>query len=139
MLVRNATRDRATRAAARSAFTLLEILVVVAIIVVLAGIGTAYLLPQLDKSKEDIARIKAIDVGKSAETFYLQNDRYPSNVSELTQPQPNGGKPLMADDGVLDPWGKPYTIDPSGPNNKGAKPDVFTTSPSGKTIGNWGR
>ena len=40
----------------RRAFTLMEMLIVVAIIVILAGVGTFYILPQFNKAKEDTAR-----------------------------------------------------------------------------------
>ena len=44
-----------TRVATRAAFTLMEVLIVVAIIVVLAGVGTFYVLPLLSESKEKVA------------------------------------------------------------------------------------
>ena len=42
--------------ALRRAFTLMEILIVVAIIVILAGLGGYYLLPQLDKGSAQLCR-----------------------------------------------------------------------------------
>jgi len=45
-----------TRHAVRSAFTLMEILIVVAIIVALAGVGAFYVIPQLGKSNEKLAK-----------------------------------------------------------------------------------
>ena len=51
------------RAVARGAFTLMEVLVVVAILVVLAGVGGVVYIKYLDKAKEDAARtqIKVLD------------------------------------------------------------------------------
>jgi general secretion pathway protein G len=140
MLVRINATDRATRAATRSAFTLLEILVVVAIIVVLAGLGVPYILSQMEGANEKIAKVKASQIAEAVQTYYLNNQQYPSSVQELTQPgSAPGGKAAMSAENILDPWGKPYTLDVSGPNHQGSAPDVYTTSPSGKTIGNWGR
>jgi general secretion pathway protein G len=138
MLVRVSARSGAKRAAARSAFTLLEILVVVAIIVVLAGLGTAFLLPQLEGAKDKAAKIKAVQVGDAAQRFYVSNDRWPTSIQELSQPGPDG-KAQMSEDGITDPWGKVYTLDVNGPNHQGSAPDVYTTNPGGKVIGNWGR
>lgn len=138
MQLRRRTEDRALRHAARPAFTLLEILVVVAIIVVLASLGTAFLLPQLEGAKDKAAKIKAVEIGQAAQRFYVNNERWPASVQELTQPGPDG-KAMMPEEGILDPWGKPYTFDANGPNHQGAAPDVYTTNPGGKTIGNWGR
>jgi general secretion pathway protein G len=139
MIVKNPVMDRAQRTARRAAFTLLEILVVVAIIVVLAGIGTVYLLPQLEGANEKVAKIKAREIGNAVQTYYTNNNgQWPNSLQELTQPGPDG-KPIMAADGIVDPWGHPYTLDVNGPNHQGAAPDVYCTSPGGKVIGNWGR
>ena len=138
MLVRT-TAPRAARSR-RLAFTLLEILIVVAIIVILAGVGIVYLVPQLTKSEEGVAKTKAQAIASACQIYYTNHKEYPTTVDQLTTADPdNDNKPYITDDGALDPWGKPYTIDPSGPNHKGAAPDVYTTSPSGKTIGNWGK
>ena len=52
-------RSPSQRAARRVAFTLMEMLVVVAIIVVLAGIGGAYLMGQLERVKVNSATAQA--------------------------------------------------------------------------------
>jgi general secretion pathway protein G len=140
MLIPNTARDRAIRQSRRSAFTLLEILVVVAIIVVLAGLGVPYILSQMEGAKENIAKAKAISIAEQVQYYYTNNQQYPNSLQELTQPgSAPGGKTALAPENILDPWGKPYTLDVSGPNHQGSAPDVYTTSPSGKTIGNWGR
>jgi general secretion pathway protein G len=138
MLLRSVA-PRAARSR-RLAFTLLEILIVVAIIVILAGVGIVYLVPQLTKSEEGVAKAKANAIAGACQIYYNNHHAWPQNVEELTQPDPeNDNKPYITDDGAKDPWGNFYTIDASGPNHKGAAPDVYTTSPSGKVIGNWGK
>ena len=44
---------------------------------------------------------------------------------------------LVPPDKIRDPWGKEYTIDANGQHNGGNKADVLTTTPQGKTIGNF--
>ena len=61
-------RIRTSRVLTRAAFTLTEMLVVVAIIVVLAGIGATILLPQLERAKENAAVIKATEIKHAAGT-----------------------------------------------------------------------
>ena len=56
---------RIARHSARRAFTLMEMLIVVAIIVALAGVGAFYVLPQLNKSKENLAKAGAVNVEKA--------------------------------------------------------------------------
>jgi general secretion pathway protein G len=125
------------RHATRRAFTLMEMLIVVAIIVALAGIGAFYVLPQLAKSKDNIAKAGAVNLEKALASYWTDhNQNYPTDLSLLTQKDTEGG-PYIEAEGLLDPWGKQYQVDVSGQHHAGAKPDVFTTSPEGKVIGNW--
>src|SRR5262249_50336667 len=126
------------RHVSRRAFTLMEMLIVVAIIVALAGIGTFYILPQLNKSKEDTARVKATNVANALMTYYKDhNGTWPNSVEALTARDDYGG-PYLQPDGILDPWGKEYHANVNADNRfSGAKPEVSTTTPDGKVIGNW--
>jgi general secretion pathway protein G len=130
---------RDVRKAVRSGFTLMEILVVVAIIVVLAGVGGYYLLPRVDEAKEKTAlsQVKG-PLTMAAESYKLNNDSYPPSLEALTQAQPNGGQPLLERDALLDPWSKPYRYDAAGTNNGGLKPDIWADGPNGP-IGNWSK
>jgi len=129
-----------SRQAARStrrAFTLLEVLVVVAIIVMLAGVGGFYLLQRYEEAKISRAKIDVEGLAGQVETYKLNNGDYPASIDALTAAQPSGGSPLVPPDKVRDPWGKVYQIDPNGSHNNGMKADVFTTTPKGQVIGNW--
>src|SRR5436190_10255602 len=131
-------RNKVARQANRRAFTLMEMLIVVAIIVILAGVGTFYILPQFNKAREDTARIRASNVSKALQAYYKDHDgTWPTSIDALTVKDEHGG-PYIGADGLQDPWGKVYTIDVSGPNHNGAEPDVYTTSPDGKVLGNFG-
>jgi type II secretory pathway pseudopilin PulG len=115
-------------------------LVVVAIIVVLAGVGVPYILAQMEGANEKIAKVKAATIAEAVQTYYINNQQYPGSIQELTQPgSAPGNKAALSPDNILDPWGKPYTLDVSGPNHQGSAPDVYTMSPGGRIIGNWGR
>jgi general secretion pathway protein G len=124
---------------ARTAFTLLEVLVVVAIIVMLAGVGGYYVLQSYEEAKLSRAKIDAETLSTRVEQYKLNNDTYPTSIDQLTQQQPSGAGPLVPPDKTRDPWGKPYQIDPNGTHNSGLKADVFTTSPKGQIIGNFSR
>jgi hypothetical protein len=92
---------------------------------------------RVEKGKEDVAKQKARDIAKACEMYATLNDgNLPPNLQALTQPQPSG-KAIIKSEDILDPWGKEYQYDPIGPNHQGARPDVWTTSPGGKQIGNW--
>jgi prepilin-type N-terminal cleavage/methylation domain-containing protein len=131
---------KVTRQAARSAFTLMEILIVVSIIVILAGIGTVALFPQLGKAKENEARIKAAQIAKAIGLYQTDHENTPPpSIDALLGKDDYGGPYLTDRDGIMDPWGKQYQIDPSGNRFHGGsgEPDVWTTTPQGKTVGNF--
>jgi general secretion pathway protein G len=121
----------------RHAFTLLEILVVVAIIVVLVGVGGMMLLPRVDESKVKVAKSQLRLLTDACQTYYLNNEQnWPPSLAALAGPQPNGGAPILEQTALADPWGQPYGYDPSGAHNGGHKPDIWVTRPTGQ-IGNW--
>jgi general secretion pathway protein G len=131
-------RRRTARELARRGFTLMEILVVVAIIVMLAGISSYYVLERYEDAKLSTAKMKISQLTQYCKTYRLNNgDIYPPSLDVLTQMQPNGGSPLALPQELLDPWNKPFQYDPSGANNMSMQPDIFTVSPKGQTIGNW--
>jgi hypothetical protein len=106
--------------------------------VVLVGIWGYSSLPKLDKLKEDKAKAQAKVVALAVRAYWWNHDVYPNDVTVLAQPDPaNNNKPYLSEDGCKDPWGNLYQIDVAGPRHQGTEPDVFTTSPSGKVIGNW--
>ncbi len=137
MLLRPSLREPCGREARRTAFTLLEVLIVVAIIVVLAGASAAFYFKALDDAKEGVAKTKARVLADQCQQFMVKNDRYPESLNELLSP-PDGGRPYVEPDALNDPWGTPFQYNPAGPNNNGLKPDVYTINPTtGQTIGNW--
>jgi general secretion pathway protein G len=131
-------RRKVGRELARRGFTLMEILVVVAIIVMLAGISGFYVMERYEDARASNAKIKVKQLTQHADAWRLGNgDQYPPSLEALVQDQPNGGRPFALPEELMDPWGKPYQYDPSGGRNGGMKPDIFTVTPRGVTIGNW--
>ena len=117
----------------------MEILVVVAIIVALAGVGGYYLMQAADKAKVDIARSKAKEtLTKACENYKLDhNDQWPPSLDVLVQGDENGRAYLTDADAIKDPWGQVYSYDPNGQHHQGRRPDIYTMSPAGEQIGNW--
>lgn len=120
----------------RAAFTLLEVLIVVAIIVVLVGLTSVYVMRYLDDAKKDAARIKATHLATVLSAYHTSKGDYPASLDGLLQPG-DGGKPYLGPEEIVDPWGKTFQFDVNGPHNNGLRPDVWTQSPDGQTIGNW--
>jgi general secretion pathway protein G len=139
MIVRRHPQERR-----RSAFTLMEMLIVVAIIVMLAGLGGYYIMGQYQESRVSTAKYKAMQISQAVKNFYIDHDRYPENIAQLLQKSELGKGPyLTKQDDILDPWGAQYQYDPQGTKNSEVAaqgviiPDVFTTTPDGRMVGNW--
>ncbi len=129
---------RETRAVARTAFTLMEMLVVVAILVVLAGVGGYYYMKHLDDARKDAAKLQSKTLEQAVQAYYVQHGEYPPSLAVLTERDSDGGKPYLEPDALKTPWGSGYQYDPSGPNNGGNKPDIWADDPkTGARIGNW--
>jgi general secretion pathway protein G len=122
----------------RAAFTLMEMLIVVAIIVVLAGTGGFFLMGALSEAKVDLARTQAKGTLTNAcQAYSLKRGQFPESLQQLLQQDAKGGPYLDDPAAIIDPWGQPFQYDRSGPRNNNRKPDIWTKGPDGADIGNW--
>jgi len=135
MIIRPQSPPRVVR---RTAFTLLEVLIVVAIIVVLAGVSSIYVFRYLEDAKEGAAKSGIKTIETACISYELKIGSLPGSLNDLLQP-PDGGKPYLQGgaESITDPWGKQFQYDASGGRNGGQKPDVWTTNKEGVMIGNW--
>jgi general secretion pathway protein G len=130
------------RILARSAFTLMEVLVVVAIVVIMAMAGGVIYTKYLDDAKKDRARMDVTTLTTTAETYYVKHGGYPNTLAELTNQQPDGSKPYLEISALTDPWGRPYQYaNPGQRNVHSGKPDIWSDGPNygnpAGIIGNW--
>ncbi|RYG99784.1 MAG: type II secretion system protein GspG [Alphaproteobacteria bacterium] len=113
------TKPLAQRQTAISAdtdgFSLVELLVVLAIIGLIAAIATPQVLGYLDNAKVDTARAQIRNFESALELYYLDAGSYPTSDQSLTllvQRPENGADwngPYIKNAGALqDPWGTPY-------------------------------
>jgi type II secretion system protein G len=137
----------------RDAFTLIELLIVIAIIAILAGIAFPAMQGALDSAKRGQARNDASQIASAIKAYRLEFGRLPAAGSEiaaitgdnpkkiifLEAKQAKGGKNGISGGTMLDPWGQPYTIktDESGRINGHITTAVVSTKDNkGKTISN---
>ena len=89
--------------AAPAGFSLIEIMIVVVIIGLLAGIVTYATKEYLDRAKKQRARADISVLAGAVDSFYLDKGRYPDNQEGLKALVPGFIKALPGD-----PWGRPY-------------------------------
>lgn len=130
---------KVTRHGVRGGFTLMEMMVVVAIIVVLAGVGGFYMMRSLDDAKRTAAKAAIQTLTSKCQQYELNNNgNRPPSLDALLQGDENSRKPYLDDPKNLnDPWGNRFQYDAAGGRNNGTKPDIWTRSPDGIEIGNW--
>jgi len=99
-------------------FTLLEIMIVIVIIGMLAGVVTLNVRHYLHRAKQNTARQEIATICNALETFYSEFSKYPTNeegLELLTQPNEKFPEPLL-NGKPIDPWGRPYQYNQPGRN-----------------------
>lgn len=130
-------------------FTLVELLVVLAILALLAGLVGPRVLNQLGGAKSKTAGVQIRDLEQGAELFKLDVGRFPTTdeslVALVTKPasaQGWNGPYLKGKSLPPDPWGRPYHYENPG---RRAEVDIYTLGADGAEggdgenadIGNW--
>ncbi|HLQ38807.1 MAG TPA: type II secretion system protein GspG, partial [Planctomycetota bacterium] len=104
-------------------FTLIEVMVVVAILGMLATLVAVNVVPQHANAQLEKARIDLRQIASAAELFRMRQHRLPT-LAELGAPDEHGNRALLLGP---DPWGHDYELtaaDPLGPVHvRSAGPD----------------
>lgn len=105
---------RPSLAIARRGFTLLEVMLVLAIIIVLAGIGVGAMMNAQDTASERQAQIKARGYAEACKRFKVDVGFFPSQLDDLVV-RPQGvnerkwRRPYV-ERVEMDPWNNPYNL-----------------------------
>lgn len=124
----------------QSGFTLVEMLVVLAIIGMVVGLVGPRVLNYLAESKVKTAQIQMENISSALDLFYLDAGRYPRTEEGLTAlvRRPNevgawNGPYLKAVTVPKDPWGRDYLYRSPGQNGPY---DIGSLGPEGREGGN---
>lgn len=98
----------------RRGFTLLELLVVMVIIGLLAGLVAPKYFDQIGKSNVQVAKAQIDALGKALDQYRVDVGAYPATEEGLDalvnkpQNEPRWNGPYLKKSVPLDPWGRPY-------------------------------
>jgi len=136
----------------QAGFSLVELMVVVLIMSLLAGMITINVLPMIDRSRVTKAKADISNLENALEQYSLDLYTYPSTdqgLAALSSPPPGIDTTLYRPGGYIrrvqnDPWGNPYQYAFPGVRS-GGRFDVYSFGADGKPggegndadIGNW--
>lgn len=153
--MKRTTPQMANTARRRGGFTLIEILIVIAIILVIASLAVPQLMGRQEAAMISASQIKVKDAEKACMFYFADHDAsFPQGSSEvwdtLTQESEYRGKKYQQyiEEVPVDAWGEVlnYTYPPE--KNTGSKPDIWSNGPNRQDdgggadtddIGNWPR
>ncbi|MGA2175496.1 MAG: type II secretion system major pseudopilin GspG [Verrucomicrobiota bacterium] len=138
------TPRHANRPARRTqgAFTLVELLLVMTILAILAGIVLPKMAGRGEQARVAAAKTQIESFGTALGTYEVDNGNYPRGRDGLqaliVKPRDalNWHGPYMEKDIPPDPWGKKYVYECPGKHNPSGY-DLYTTGPDGTVYGNW--
>lgn len=127
----------------RRGFTLLELLVVLAIIATLVAVVAPSIFQNVGDAKVDAAKSQIEIFTLALDAYRLDNDTYPTSeqglgalrVRPTTGAAPRNWRgPYLRKDVPLDPWGRAYVYVAPGVENPGSY-DLYTLGKDGKPGG----
>jgi general secretion pathway protein G len=135
------TRDLGDRQPMRSeaGYSLLELLVVLAILGLIISIAAPRVIGYFESSKSKIAKIEISNLQAALDVYLLSEHAYPTQDQGLKAliESPQGvenwaGPYLTRKDGIVDPWGRPFIYKIPGAHGKF---DISTLGADGKEGG----
>ena len=127
----------------RNGFTLLELIVVIIVLGLLAGLVAPQIFGRVSEAKTTAAKTQMALIGTALDNFRLDNASYPTTEQGLQglrdkptrEPIPTNWKgPYLRKEVPLDPWGRAYVFRSPGTRNANGF-DLMTLGRDGKTGG----
>jgi len=132
----------------RSAFTLIEVLLVLVILVILASLVVTAYGPIQQRANARAAKAQIGGFETAIGVYHTDMNNYPSSdqgLQALRQPPPDAGNrwagPYLQKEVPMDPWGNPYRYAYPGSRNNSSF-DIWSAGADGvdnteDDIGNW--
>ncbi len=139
-------RSRATQRKAPAAFTLIEVLLVLVILVILGSLATNVFIGTQDRANINAAKAQIGLISEPMNRYRMDMNKFPSKLDDLwEEPSDSSLSEKYAGPYVeklkQDPWGNEYQYLAEGKKNSG-KFDFWSSGPDGQSgtdddIGNW--
>ncbi|MDC3335198.1 type II secretion system protein GspG [Opitutales bacterium] len=135
--MRNSSHNLSRALRSQKGFTLVEILIVLALIGIIAGLAMSNLGEIFGGGKVKAAQTWVNSTGEAYVTSYFALvGEYPKSLADLKSPPPGTPAFVKRASDLQDPWGKEYIYQYPGTHNPGSF-DISTTAPDGTVLGNW--
>jgi general secretion pathway protein G len=141
---------RRSRRAATRAFTLMEVLLVLIILVVIGTIVVPNIFGAKEKADINAARTQVLSVKGAIRLYRLNMNKYPASLDDLfnkpsdaAEAEKWGSEPYLTEKLAPDPWSNEYQYANPGKHNTDSF-DVWSNGPDGQSgsdddIGNWSK
>ena len=127
----------------RRAFSLIELLIVIAIMLTLGGLVVVSLLPAKEKADVDVTKLQLDDFKRALDLFRLQMDRYPTEEEGLSvlwskenleeeEDEVKWDKPFLESPCPNDKWGNEWIYRAPSEIREGAPYDIISMGPDGE-------
>jgi len=111
----NTNTEKKTANAMRAGFTLMEILVAVAIIGILGTVAVQQVTGNIERAKLTAAKESVDNIANAVTSYYLANKKYPNDLKDLIKENSDGEAILSGGEGALeDPWGTEFKFEKKG-------------------------
>ena len=135
--MRNSSHNLSRALRSQKGFTLVEILIVLALIGIIAGLAMSNLGEIFGGGKVKAAQTWVNSTGEAYVTSYFALvGEYPKSLADLKSPPPGTPAFVKRASDLQDPWGKEYIYQYPGTHNP-VSFDISTTAPDGTVLGNW--
>jgi len=112
----------------QAGYTLVELLVVLAILGLLVAIAAPRLISYFGAAKVDTAKIQIDRLGASLDLYHIQVGHYPTDQEGIASLAPY----LKNQESLIDPWGRPYLYRSPGQHGEY---DLYSLGADGKEGG----
>jgi general secretion pathway protein G len=121
----------------KDGFTLIELMIVMSLIVVLAGVGLTMYTNSQTRAREAVLSEDLFRMRDAIDQYYADKNRYPASLDALVTDKYLRAIPVDPFTGTADTW--QTTLSEGDPSNPSAEPGIFDVKSGSERVGLDGR